>query len=80
MYINIKKEDGIDVMIESKQKIINHETEQNKLKEEDRRTNIEEEEGKRKKKRMQDEWLMPGRNVQVHYIHSDILTQSERPL
>jgi hypothetical protein len=23
---------------------------------------------------------MPGWNVQVHYIHSDILTQSERPL
>jgi hypothetical protein len=23
---------------------------------------------------------MPGRNVQVHYVHSDILTQSERPL
>jgi hypothetical protein len=23
---------------------------------------------------------MPGRNVQVHYVHSDILTQSERPM
>ncbi len=25
-------------------------------------------------------WLMPGQNVQVHYVHSNILTQSERPL
>jgi hypothetical protein len=25
-------------------------------------------------------YVMPGRNVQVHYVHSDILTQSERPL
>ncbi len=24
--------------------------------------------------------MMPGRNVQVHYVHSDILTQLERPL
>jgi hypothetical protein len=30
--------------------------------------------------RVHDVYRMPGRNVQVHYVHSDILTQSEHPL
>ncbi len=36
----------------------------------------------RKPPRPNDHWVsaMPGRNIQVHYVHSNILAQSERPL